>query len=150
MSVRYRTGNTATITLNGTLTTGVTSAWVGHIKSINPGEWTRGERDVSLLSDSGFLRRDPHDLAAPNDVSGVVSFLATLGAPMGGVHVDTVTITFPQAGTATSGVTRATLAGNGWFSRWAFPQLENNETANAEFTLAMTGENLAFTAEATA
>lgn len=147
MATRYKTGNGATIVLAGTLTTGVTTAWVGNIASIEPGEWALGERDVSLLSDEDFLRRDPHDLAAPNDVAGVLRFDPSLGAPEFG-SVDTVTITFPQQTTATSGVTQASLAGEGFFSRFAFPSMENNETMNAEFTLAMTGEDLAYTAEA--
>ena len=58
MAVRFKTGNTATLTLAGTLTTGISTAWVGNIVSINPGEWTLGERDVSLLLDTGFLRVD--------------------------------------------------------------------------------------------
>ena len=37
---RFKTGNTATLTLAGVLTTGVTTSWVGNIVSINPGEWT--------------------------------------------------------------------------------------------------------------
>lgn len=147
MATRYKTGNGATLALTGTLTTGVTTAWVGTIVSIEPGEWALGERDVSLLSDEDFLRRDPHDLATPNDVSGVVRFDPTLGVPEFG-SVDTATITFAQQSTATSGVTQASLAGKGFYSRFAFPSLENNETMNAEFTLAMTGESLAYSKEA--
>ena len=78
---RFKTGNSATITLAGTLTTGVSTAWVGNIKSINPGEWTIGERAVDLLLDTGFMRVDPHDLAVPNEVSGVNLFSPVVGVP---------------------------------------------------------------------
>lgn len=147
MAVRFKTGNSATITLAGTLTTGVTTAWVGNIVSINPGEWTLGERDVSLLLDTGFLRVDPHDLAVTNEVSGVARFSPSVGLPTIGSGVDTLTITLPQLSTATSGVTRATIAGKAFFSNVGFPQLENNVTMDAPFTLKMTGESLAFTKE---
>ncbi len=147
MTQRYQTGNSATLTLAGTLTTGITTAWVGDIVSINPGSWELGERDVTVLSDTGFSRMDPADLSTPNEISGTVFFKPTLGLPsLGGVS--TATITFPQAGTATSGVTRATLAGKAFFKTFQFPTLQNNETMSAEFTLRMTGESLAYTPEA--
>jgi hypothetical protein len=148
MSKRFRTGNSATITLAGTLTTGVSTAWVGNIVSINPGEWTLGERAVDLLLDTGFLRVDPHDLAVTNEVSGVTRFSAAVGVPTIGSGVDTLTVTLPQASTATTGVTRGNIAGKAFFSRVSFPQLANNETMDSEFTLKMTGETLAFTKEA--
>ena len=85
---RFKTGNTATITLATVLTTGVTTSWVGNIVSINPGEWTIGERDVSLLADTGFLRVDPHDLAVTNEVAGVARFSASVGLPTIGFHLD--------------------------------------------------------------
>jgi hypothetical protein len=147
MTFRFRTGNKATISLGGTMTTGITSAWVGNIVSINPGEWTLGERDVSLLADSDFLRVSPHDLAVTNEVSGVVRFNPALGMPAVNGTVATVTITFPQMSTATSGVTRGTITGNAFFSRVAFPQLANNETMDCEFTVKMTGETLSQTRE---
>jgi hypothetical protein len=147
MTFRFRTGNKATITLGTTLTTGITTAWVGNIASINPGEWTLGERDVSLLADSDFLRVAPHDLAVTNEVSGVVRFNPTLGMPAVNGTVATVTVTFPQMSTATSGVTRGTITGNGYFSRVAYPQLANNETMDCEFTIKMTGESLSHTRE---
>lgn len=145
---RFKTGNTATLTLAGVLTTGVTTSWVGNIVSINPGEWTIGERDVSLLLDTGFLRVDPHDLAVTNEVAGVTRFSAAVGLPTIGSGVALATITLPQLSTATTGVTRANIAGNAFFSRVSFPQLANNETMDSEFTLKMTGESLAFTKEA--
>jgi hypothetical protein len=148
MTVRFKTGNTATLTLAGTLTTGVTTAWVGNIVSINPGEWTLGERDVSVLLDTGFLRVDPHDLAVSNEVSGVSRYSSVVGVPSIGSGVALATITLPQVSTATTGVTRATIAGNAFFSRVSFPQMANNETMDSEFTLKMTGESLAYTKEA--
>jgi hypothetical protein len=148
MTVRFKTGNTATLTLAGTLTTGVTTAWVGNIVSINPGEWTLGERDVSVLLDTGFLRVDPHDLAVSNEVSGVSRYSSVVGVPSIGSGVGLATITLPQVSTATTGVTRATIAGNAFFSRVSFPQMANNETMDSEFTLKMTGESLAYTKEA--
>lgn len=147
MSFRFRTGNKATLTLGTTLTTGVTTAWVGNIVSINPGEWTLGERDVSLLADSDFMRVAPQDLAVTNEVSGVVRFNPTLGMPAVNGTIATVTVTLPQMSTATSGVTRGTITGNAYFSRVAFPQLANNETMDCEFTLKMTGESLSQTRE---
>jgi hypothetical protein len=144
---RFKTGNLATITLAGTLTTGVTTAWVGNIQSINPGEWSIGERDVSLLLDTGFMRVDPHDLAVPNEVSGVNMFSPRVGVPTVNGNVALATITLPQESTATTGVTRANLAGNAFWSKVSFPQLANNETMTSEFTLKMTGESLAFTRE---
>ena len=148
MADRFKTGNTATLSLAGALTTGVTTAWVGDIVSINPGSWELGERDVSVLADTGFARMDPADLVTPNEISGTVYFKPSLGVPSLDGTVSTVTITFPQVSTATSGVTRATLAGQAFFKTFQFPTLENNETMSAEFTLRMTGENLAYTAEA--
>lgn len=145
---RFRTGNSATLTLAGVLTTGVSTAWVGNIVSINPGEWTLGERDVSLLLDTGFLRMDPHDLATPNEVTGVTRYSSAVGVPTIGSGVATATITLPQESTATSGVTRGTIAGKAFFSRVTFPNLVNNETLDSEFTLKMTGESLAYTKEA--
>jgi hypothetical protein len=147
MAVRFKTGNKATISLGGTMTTGITSAWVGNIVSINPGEWTLGERDVSLLADSDFLRVDPHDLAVTNEISMVVRFTPTLGMPAVNGAVETVTVTLPQVSTATSGVTRGTITGKGFFSRVAFPQLVNNETMECEATVKMTGADLAQTRE---
>lgn len=147
MTQRYQTGNSATLTLAGTLTTGITTAWVGDIVSINPGSWELGERNVSVLGDTGFERMDPADLATPNEISGTVFFKPTLGLPSLG-SVSTATITFPQVSTATSGVTRATLAGKAFFKTFQFPTLQNNETMSAEFTLRMTGESLAYTPEA--
>jgi len=144
---RFKTGNSATLTLAGTLTTGVTTAWVGNIVSINPGEWSIGERDVTLLADTGFMRVDPHDLAVPNEVSGVVRFSAVVGVPTVNGNVDTATITLPQVSTATSGVTRGNIAGKAFFSKVSFPQLANNETMDSQFTLKMTGETLTFTKE---
>lgn len=148
MATRFKTGNSATLTLAGTLTTGVHTAWVGNIVSIDPGEWTLGERDVSLLLDTGFMRVDPHDLAVTNEVSGVVRYSPAVGMPAIGPNVGTATITLPQASTATSGVTRGTIAGNAFFKRLKFPNLANNETLDSEFTLKMTGESLAETEEA--
>jgi hypothetical protein len=147
MSFRFRTGNKATLTLGTTLTTGVTTAWVGNIVSINPGEWTLGERDVSLLADSDFMRVAPQDLAVTNEVSGVVRFNPTLGMPAINGTIATVTVTLPQMSTATTGVTRGTITGSAYFSRVAFPQLVNNETMDCEFTLKMTGESLSQTRE---
>jgi hypothetical protein len=144
---RFKTGNTATITLGGTQTTGITTAWAGNVVSINPGEWTLGERDVTLLSDTGFLRNDPHDLATPNEISGVVRFSPSLGLPPIDGAVATVMVTLPQLSTATSGVTRGTITGKAFFSRVAFPQLANNETMDCEFTLKMTGDTLSQTRE---
>lgn len=147
MSVRFKTGNKATISLGGTMTTGVTTAWVGNVVSINPGEWTLGERDVSVLADSDFMRVDPQDLAATNEITGVVRFSPVLGMPPINGAVETVTVTLPQVSTATTGVTRATIAGKAFFSRVAFPNLANNETMDCEFTLRMTGADLAQTRE---
>ena len=148
MTVRYKTGNKATLTLTGGHTTGPGTTWVGNIVSINPGEWTLGERDVSVLADEDFMRVDPQDLAVTNEVSGVVRFSPTLGMPPIDGSVETVTVTLPKVSTATSGVTQATIAGKAFFTRVAFPNLVNNETMDAEFTLKMTGESLAFTKEA--
>jgi hypothetical protein len=148
MTVRYKTGNKATLVLTGTLTTGIGTAWAGTIVSINPGEWTIGERDVSLLSDEDFMRVDPQDLATTNEISGVVRFRPSLGVPVVDGTINTATLTFPKESTATTGVTQATLAGKAFFSRAAFPNLANNETMDAEFTLKMTGESLALTPEA--
>ena len=148
MSFRFRTGNKATISLGGTMTTGITSAWVGNVVSINPGEWTLGERDVSLLADIDFLRVSPHDLAVTNEISGVVRFSPSLGMPAINGAIETVTVTLPQLSTATSGITRGTITGKAFFSRVAFPQLANNETMDCEFTLKMTGESLSQTREA--
>ena len=106
MSFRFRTGNKATISLGGTMTTGITSAWVGNVVSINPGEWTLGERDVSLLADIDFLRVSPHDLAVTNEISGVVRFSPSLGMPAINGAIETVTVTLPQLSTATSAITR--------------------------------------------
>jgi hypothetical protein len=147
MTQRFKTGNKATISLGGTMTTGVTTAWAGNVVSINPGEWTLGERDVSLLADTDFLRVDPHDLAATNEISGVVRFSPVLGMPPMNGAVETVTVTLPQVSTATSGVTRGTITGKAFFSRVAFPNLANNETMDCEFTLKMTGESLSQTRE---
>ena len=147
MTQRFKTGNTATISLGGTMTTGITTAWVGNVVSIEPGEWTLGERDVSLLADSDFLRVDPHDLAVTNEVSGVVRFQPSLGMPAIDGAVETVTVTLPQQSTATSGVTRGTITGKAFFSRVAFPSLVNNETKDCEFTFKMTGESLSQTRE---
>jgi hypothetical protein len=147
MSVRFKTGNKSTISLGGTMTTGITSAWVGNIVSINPGEWTLGERDVSLLADSDFTRVSPQDLATTNEVSGVVRFSPVLGVPNINGVIETVTVTLPQVSTATS-VTRGTITGKAFFTRVGFPNLENNETMDCEFTLKMTGESLSQTREA--
>jgi hypothetical protein len=147
MTVRFKTGNKATISLGGTMTTGITSAWVGNIVSINPGEWTLGERDVSVLSDSDFSRVDPQDLATTNEVAGVVRFSPVLGMPPINGAIETVTITLPQVSTATTGVTRGTITGKAFFSRVAFPNLANNETMDCEFTVKMTGESLSQTKE---
>jgi hypothetical protein len=147
MTVRFKTGNKATISLGGTMTTGITTAWVGTVVSINPGEWTLGERDVSILADSDFMRVDPQDLAVTNEISGVVRFDPSLGMPAINGTVATVTVTFPQVSTATAGVTRGTITGNAFFSRVAFPNLANNETMDCEFTLKMTGESLSQTRE---
>jgi len=148
MSVRFKTGNKSTISLGGTMTTGITSAWVGNIVSINPGEWTLGERDVSLLADSDFTRVSPQDLATTNEVSGVVRFSPVLGVPNINGVIETVTVTLPQVSTATTGVTRGTITGKAFFTRVGFPNLENNETMDCEFTLKMTGESLSQTREA--
>jgi len=100
-----------------------------------------------LLADTGFTRNDPHDLATPNEISGVVRFSPSLGLPPIDGTVATVTVTLPQLSTATSGVTRGTITGKAFFSRVAFPQLANNETMDCEFTLKMTGETLSQTRE---
>jgi hypothetical protein len=147
MTRRFRTGNKATISLGGAMTTGITTAWVGNVVSINPGEWTLGERDVSLLADSDFMRVDPQDLAVTNEISGVVRFQPSLGMPPINGAVETVTVTLPQQSTATSGVTRGTITGKAFFTRVAFPNLANNETMDCEFTLKMTGESLSQTRE---
>ena len=148
MTVRFKTGNKATISLGGMMTTGITTAWAGNVVSINPGEWTLGERDVSLLADDDFLRVDPHDLAVTNEVSGVVRFDPSLGMPPMDGAVETVTVTLPKKSTATAGITQATITGKAFFSRVAFPNLVNNETMDCEFTLKMTGETLSQTREA--
>lgn len=147
MALRFKTGNKATISLGGIMTTGITSAWVGNVVSINPGEWTLGERAVDLLADDDFLRVDPTDLAVTNEVSGVVRFSPVLGLPPIDGTVETVTVTFPQVSTATAGVTRGTVTGKAFFSRVAFPNLINGETMDCEFTVKMTGETLSQTLE---
>jgi hypothetical protein len=147
MTVRFKTGNKATISLGGTMTTGITTAWVGNVVSIEPGEWTLGERDVSILADSDFMRVDPQDLAVTNEISGVVRFSPALGMPAIDGAVETVTVTLPQVSTATAGVTRGTITGKAFFTRVAFPSLANNETMDCEFTLKMTGESLSQTRE---
>ena len=147
MTVRFKTGNKATISLGGTMTTGITTAWVGNIVEINPGEWTRGERDVQLLADENFLRVDPADLAATNEITGVVRFSPVLGLPSINGVAETVTVTFPQVSTATTGVTRGTVTGKAFFTRVAFPNLVNNETMDCEFTLKMNGDTLSQTRE---
>jgi len=147
MTVRFKTGNKAVISLGGAMTTGITTAWVGNVVSINPGEWTLGERDVSLLADSDFMRVDPQDLAVTNEISGVVRFQPSLGMPPINGAVETVTVTLPQQSTATTGVTRGTITGKAFFTRVAFPNLANNETMDCEFTLKMTGESLSQTRE---
>jgi hypothetical protein len=147
MTVRFKTGNKATISLGGTMTTGITTAWVGNVVSINPGSQSLGERDVSTLADSDFLRVDPHDLAVTNEISGVVRFQPTLGLPNVDGAVETVTVTLPQQSTATSGVTRGTITGKAFFKEVSTPTLANNETMDCEFTLKMTGESLAYTRE---
>jgi hypothetical protein len=147
MTVRFKTGNKATISLGGTMTTGITTAWVGNVVSIEPGEWTLGERDVAVLADSDFMRVDPQDLAVTNEISGVVRFSPALGMPAINGAVETVTVTFPQVSTATAGVTRGTITGKAFFTRVAFPSLANNETMDCEFTLKMTGESLSQTLE---
>jgi hypothetical protein len=145
---RFKTGNSATLTLAGVLTTGLSTAWVGNIVSMNPGEWSLGENKVDLLLDTGFERVDPHDLAVPNEVSGVCRYSPTIGMPNIGGGVDTATITLPQVSTATSGVTRGTIAGKAFFNKIGFPELANNQTMESSFSLKMTGENLAETPEA--
>jgi hypothetical protein len=147
MTVRFKTGNKSTISLGGTMTTGITSAWVGNIVEINPGEWTRDERDVSLLADIDFMRVDPVDLATTNEITGVVRFNPSLGIPSITGVAETVTVTFPQVSTATSGVTRGTVTGKAFFTRVAFPNLVNNETMDCEFTLKMNGDTLSQTRE---
>jgi hypothetical protein len=147
MTVRFKTGNKSTISLGGTMTTGITTAWVGNIVEINPGEWTRDDRDVSLLADSDFLRVDPADLAVTNEITGVVRFNPALGLPSITGVAETVTVTFPQVSTATSGVTRGTVTGKAFFTRVAFPNLVNNETMDCEFTLKMNGDSLSQTRE---
>jgi hypothetical protein len=147
MAVRFKTGNKATISLGGTMTTGITSAWVGNVVSINPGEWTLGERDVSILADSDFMRVDPQDLAVTNEISGVVRFNPALGLPNTNGVAETVTVTFPQVSTATTGITRGTVTGKAFFTRVAFPNLVNNETMDCEFTLKMNGDSLSQTRE---
>lgn len=147
MTVRFKTGNKATISLGGLMTTGITSAWVGNIVSINPGEWTLGERDVSILADEDFLRVDPQDLATTNEVAGVVRFDPTLGMPPLNGKIETVTITLPQQSTATSGVTRGAITGKAFITRVVFANMANNETMDCEFTVKMTGETLSQTKE---
>ena len=142
MTTRFKTGNKSTISLGGTMTTGITTAWVGNIVEINPGEWTRDERDVSLLADSDFMRVDPADLAVTNEITGVVRFNPALGLPNINGAAETVTVTFPQVSTATSGVTRGNVTGKAFFTRVAFPNLVNNETMDCEFTLKMNGDSL--------
>ena len=147
MTVRFKTGNKSTLSLGATMETGITSAWVGNIVSLNPGEWTRDERPVDLLADEDFLRVDPVDLAVTNEISGVVRFNPALGLPDINGPAETVTVTFPQVSTATSGVTRGTVTGKAFFKQVAFPNLVNNETMDCEFTLKMTGESLSQTRE---
>jgi hypothetical protein len=144
---RFTSGNKATLSLGGAMTTGVTTAWVGNIVSIDPGEWTLGDRDVSVLADDGFSRVDPQDLAATNEISGVVRFNPTLGVPPADGAVETVTITLPKISTATTGVTQATITGKAFFSRVGLPSMVNNETMDCEFSLKMTGESLSQTKE---
>lgn len=148
MAIRFRTGNTSTLTLAGTLTTGLTTAFVANVVNIDPGEWTIGERDVSTLLDDDFLRVDPHDLAVTNEITGTLRFDQAAGVPeIEEGRIETVTVTFPQTSTATVGVTRATVAGKAFFTRFKFANLANNETMDAEFSLKMTGESLAYTKE---
>lgn len=145
MTTRYLTGNTATLTLAGALTTGITTTWVADIVSIDPGEWTLATRDETILSDTSFMRNAPGDLAEPNEITGVIRFRVTNAAPALGTNVSTVTVTFPKTiATATA----ATLAGTGYFTRFKFPNMANNETMDAEFTLKMNGSGLAFTKQA--
>lgn len=140
MAVRYKTGNKATLALTGDLLDGITSAWVADIVSIDLGEWQLGTRDVSVLADEEFARLDPQDLATPNEITGTVRFRSDLGAPVLG-QIDTATITLPGHGEASGGI----IAGKAFFSRFKFPNAQNNETMDAEFTLQMTGEDLTFT-----
>jgi hypothetical protein len=149
MAVRFKTGNKASLTLTADHTTGVGTTFVGNIVSLQPGEWSLGERDVSVLSDEDFMRVDPQDLATTNEISGVVRFDPRLGLPSVDGEIETVTLTFPKASTATSGVTQGNISGKGFFTRVAWPSLVNNETMDAEFTIKLTGESLAYAPEAT-
>lgn len=141
MTTRYLTGNTATLTLAGTLTTGITTTWVADIVSIDPGEWTLASRDQTILTDTGFMRNAPADLAEPNEITGVIRFRVENAVPTLGTNVSTVTITFPETATTN---TAATLAGLGYFTRFKFPNLANNETLDAEFSIKMSGASLAY------
>lgn len=145
---RFRTGNQATITLAGDLTTGLTTAFTAAIVSIDPGEMTLGERDVSTLLDDEFARVEPQDLVATPEITSVIRFLPTESLPaIEDKTVATVTITFPKQSTVATATSRATFAGNGYFSRVKLPSLSNNETMDAEIGLKFTGESLAFTKE---
>jgi hypothetical protein len=124
MSQRFQTGNSATLTLSGTLTTGVTTAWVGDIVSINPGSWELGERDVTVLSDTGFQRMDPADLATPNEISGTIFFRPTLGIPSLAGSVSTARSLFRKCRRLQAASLALRLRGRRFSKRFSFRRLK--------------------------
>jgi len=140
------TGNSATLTLSEATT------HVLQIVSISPGSESIEALETSHLATSGSKTYTPSDLIETPEGTAEILFPVGFAMPtVGSTH--TITVTFPQdsGNTATTGVTKATLAGTGFITMREFPEVVNDQVMRATIGWKLDGATgPTFTAEATA
>lgn len=128
------TGNSATLAFSEATT------HVLQIVSISPGSESIEALETSHLGTSGSKTFIPSDLIETPEGTAEVLFPVGFAMPTPGT-THTVTITFPQdsANTATTGVTKATLAGTGFITMREFPEVVNDQVMRANIGWKLNG-----------
>ena len=124
------TGQTTTVAF-------ATLGSVGCLRSITLPEWSMESIDASCLSDSGFMKKIAGDLVDAGEVSMTILFELTddLEQYIPDGAQDTITITFPNAGT-TSGI----LSGTGFVTSATAPDMAINQLLEQTITFTFDGE----------
>jgi hypothetical protein len=119
----------------GTLVLATTGA-IGRIRSAQLPNWVMQAINADGLSDTGFMKKIPGDLADPGTISGTAVFAATEVPPSPGV-VEEATITFPLGDVAND--VAATLVGTGFLTDVGLPNMALETLMEIAYTFTFDG-----------
>jgi len=130
------TGNGATLTLalfNGT--TAITAAL--DVITIEPGEITLANVDVSTLATTGFMEKIPSDLADVAESNATFKWITTGAKPTLPSAAGTCTVTWPlRSGESTAAV----MTGTGFLTRFKPPSFANGQLQVGEVSWQWDGD----------